>query len=54
MTGSQGVISFVNGMVGDIHLIGSKGVGSWTTMDYPDVRMKTMLPFLCGKEYISY
>ena len=49
-----GCISFVNGMVGDIHLIGSKGVGSWTTMDYPDVRMKTMLPFLCGNEYISY
>lgn len=54
MTGSQGVISFVTGMVGDIHLIGSKGVGSWTAMDYTDVRMKTMLPFLCGNEYISY
>lgn len=54
MTGSQGIISFVTGMVGDIHLIGSKGVGSWTAMDYTDVRMETMLPFLCGNEYISY
>ena len=45
---------FVTGMVGDIHLIGSKGVGSWTAMDYTDVMMETMLPFLCGNEYISY
>ena len=50
MTVSKGIIfSFVMGMVGDIHLISSVGVGSWTAQLWSQfgltkLRIKTMPP----------
>lgn len=57
---SKGItFSFVTGMVGDIHLTGSMGVGSWTAQlwsqfGHNKLRRKTMLPPVCGNKCISY